>query len=198
MNEQKYFGAGWAAVAQAILFPAAIVTGIVQAAVGLKEFPHSISVFGISDILMVLFTGCAVYTMVMFRRMLNEIYNYKGLDTMITVSIWWAVIYYIGGLFTGGLAFWNGVDLGYLAVGTGLSIIMVMFIGVVDIIIAVRLFRLTERKNDMLLFFGVLTLIMGICEISVVFSFINLIIYPISAIILALLFFEVRRQAEFV
>ena len=198
MEVQRFMTAGWAAAIQTVLFPAAIIIGIVQTAAGLRSFPLRVPIFGLGDALVIIFAAIAIYTLIMFRKLLNEIHNYKGLDTLITVSICWIPIYYIGGMFTGGLAFWSGVDLGYLAVGAGFGIVMTMFIGVVDIFIAVRLFKLKERNNELLTIFAILTMIMGICEVSVIFSLVAAFIYPLSTVVLSLLFFEVRKRAEFV
>ncbi len=200
MEESKYSFAGWLAIAQAVMFPVAIVIGIVEAAVagGLMDVHRPF--LGPSDLLMVVFTAISIYTLLMFRKLLHERYNYHELDFLIIISIWWAIVFQVVGLGLNVLAmiFW---PVKTIVMAVTLLVFMtaaMVTIGIVDIMIASRLLRIKETLGEYVRGFAYVTMIAGICEVSVLFSLFSLILIPVSAVILALIFFRDRQEVEFV
>ena len=104
MEKRDYTLAGWLAVAQAVLFPLSIVWGIAEAGIATGLMGIKRPFLGPSDLLMVLFTGIAVYTLIMLKKLLNERYDFHDIDLLIIISIWWAILFEVGGLGLGLLA----------------------------------------------------------------------------------------------
>jgi len=200
MDENKYRLAGWLAIVQAVLFPVSVTFGIAEAAVAGGIFNIKRPFIGPSDLIMIIFTGIAVYTLLMFRRLLHERYNYHDLDILIIISIWWAIMFQVVGLGLGILAmiFWP-VDTIIMAVVFLVFLTAAMVtIGIVDILIAVKLLKVKENFSEFIRGFAYITLAAGICEVTVLLSPMALVMVPISAIILALIFFRDQQEVEFV
>lgn len=200
MEENKYRLAGWLAVVQAILFPVGIVAGIVEAVVAGRLFDVRRPFIGPSDLLMIVFTVIGVYTLLMFRRLLHERYDYHDLDLLIIISIWWIIVFQVLGIGINVLLmiFWpvNTIILAltFLVFFTAAMVT----IGIVDIMIAVKLLKIKETFSEYIRAFAYVTMAAGICEVSVIFSPVSLILIPVSAGILALIFFRDRQEVEFV
>ena len=200
MEENKYKLAGWLAVVQAILFPVGVVAGIVEAVVAGELFNVRKPFIGPSDMLMIVFTAIGVYTLLMFRRLLHERYDYHDLDLLIIISIWWAIVFQIIGLGLNLLAmiFWP-VDTIVMAVTFLVFFTAAMVtIGIVDILIAAKLLKIKESLSEYVRGLAYVTMAAGICEVSVIFSPFSLILIPVSAGILALVFFRDRQEVDFV
>lgn len=200
MEENKYRLAGWLAVVQAILFPVGVVAGIVEAVVAGELFNVRRPFIGPSDFLMIVFTIIGIYTLLMFRRLLHERYDYHDLDLLIMISIWWIIFFQIVSLGLNLLLmiFWPIspviLALTFLVFMTAAMVT----IGIVDILIAVKLLRVKETFSEYVRVFGYVTMAAGVCEVSVIFSPVSLILIPVSAGVLALIFFRDRQEVEFV
>jgi hypothetical protein len=200
MEENKYKLAGWLAVSQAVLFPCTIILSIIEAGIGAGVFGTRRPFIGPSDLLMVVFTAIAVYTLLMFRKLLHERYEYHDLDLLIIISIWWAIVFQAVALGMGVLAmiYWP-IDRVTMAVTVLVFFTAAMVtIGIVDIMIAAKLLKIKETFSEYIRGFAYITMAAGICEVSVLFSPLSLIMIPVSAIILALVFFHDRQEVEFV
>jgi len=200
MPENRYSLAGGLAIAQAVLFPLAFGISIVQGIIGKAAFRYHGPVIGPSDLLFIIFTGIGVYVLLMFRKLLNERYNYHGIDTLIIISIWWSILFQISSLGLKAYAILLGLEprlsvaLVYLAYIT----VAMLTIGVVDILIAVRLLKIKDKLNDLLRAFAYITIIGGILEASVVLSPLALILIPVTCVILGMIFLREKEEAEFV
>lgn len=200
MEENKYKLAGWLAVVQAVLFPVSIVIAVIEAVAAAELFGIRRPFVGPADLLMVLFTVIAIYTLLMFRRLLHERYQYHDLDLLILISIWWAIVFQVVGLGLGVLTtiLWP-VDkvlfaVIYLVFLTGAMVT----IGIVDILIAVKLLKVKENFSEYIRGFAYVTVASGICEVTVLLSPFALVLIPVSAIVLALVFFRDQQEVEFV
>jgi hypothetical protein len=71
-------------------------------------------------------------------------------------------------------------------------------IGIVDILIAVKLLRIKENFGEYIRAFAYITMAAGICEVTVLLSPMALVMVPVSAIVLALIFFRDQQEVEFV
>lgn len=200
MEENKYKLAGWLAIVQAMLFPISVIFAILEMVAAKELFNIRRPFVGPADLLMIIFTVIAVYTLLKFRQLLHERYEYHDLDLLILISIWWAISFQAVGLGLGILTsiFWP-VDkilfaLVYLVFMTG----SMVSIGIVDILIAVKLLKVKENFSEYIRAFAYITMAAGICEITVLLSPMALIMVPVSAIILALIFFRDQQVVEFV
>jgi hypothetical protein len=200
MEENKYRLAGCLALVQAGLFPFAIIMGIVEAGVAASVFNIRRPVLGPSDLLMVLFTAIGVYTLLMFRKLLHERYEYHDLDLLIIISIWWAIMFQVIGLGIGVLMmiYWPVDRILLVVVYLVFLTAAMVTIGIVDIMIAVKLLGIREMLSDYVRVFAYVTMAAGICEVTVLLSPVSLVLIPVSAVILALIFFRDRHEVEFV
>lgn len=199
MDENRYQLAGWLAITQAILFPLAFVISIAQGVIGIAAFGYRGPVFGPSDLLFIIFTGISVYTLTMFRRFLNQRYNYHGVDILILFAICWGIVFQISSL---ALRIW--VVTIWPVSETALNIVYLTFFavsmiaaGIIDILIAVKLLQIRQSVNDLVRAFTYITLASGLAEVSVVLSPIALFLVPVSCVILGLIFFK-KEEVEFV
>ncbi|MEP0828894.1 MAG: hypothetical protein HRF51_10270 [bacterium] len=200
MEENKYKLAGYLAIVQAILFPVSVVLAILEMVAAKELFNIRRPFIGPTDLLMVTFTVIAVYTLLKFRQLLHERYQYHDLDLLIMISIWWAIMFQAIGL---GLAILTSIlwpvdkvlfVLVYLVFMTGAMVT----IGIVDILIAVKLLRIKENFGEYIRAFAYITMAAGICEVTVLLSPMALVMVPVSAIVLALIFFRDQQEVEFV
>jgi hypothetical protein len=175
------------------------VISIAQGLIGVAAFGYRGPVFGPADLLFVIFTGMSIYTLTMFRRLLNERYNYHGIDTLILLAICWGVVYQISSL---ALRIW--VVMIWPVSEIVLNIIYITFFavsmiaaGIIDILIAVKLLQVRQSVNELIRAFTYITLVAGLAEISVVLSPVALFLVPVSCIILGVIFFK-KEEVEFV
>jgi hypothetical protein len=196
----RYSLAGWLAIAQAVLFPLAIGISIFQTAIGARFFGYRGPVLGPSDMLMLVFTAFGVYTLLMFKRLLNERYNFNAIDVLIIISIWWAVIFQVGSLFIkSALIFLGPVSKAAYTITQGAFLVSFMvFIGVIDIIIGVRFLKEKEKFSNLVLAYAYITLVAGILEITIIGIPISMLLIPALCIILGLIFLRDEREVEFV
>jgi len=199
MDENRYSLAGWLAITQAVIFPLAFVISIAQGLIGVSVFGYRGPMFGPSDLLFIIFTGISVYTLTMFRKLLNERYNYHDVDLLILLAICWGIVYQISQLaLRAWLVFMWPVS------STALSIIYLVFFattmitaGVIDILIAVKLLQIRQKLNEMIRAFTYITLVSGLAEVSVVLAPLALLLLPVSCVILGIIFLR-KEEVEFV
>jgi hypothetical protein len=199
MNENRYAPAGWLALAQAVLFPLAFIIGIVQTIVGAAAFRYHGPVIGPADAISILVTGISVYVLLMFRKLLNERYDFHGADLLIIIAIWWAVLFEIGALIL--KVIFILITLPDVAEAVTslcyLSVAMVT-IGIIDIMLAVQLLKIKDRMDDLFRAYVYITMASGILEVSVILSIFSLILFPISSVILGMVFLKQKEEVDFV
>ena len=201
MDENRFTLAGWLAIAQAIIFPVAIITGVVQGIISIKAFGYRGPTFGPSTIMMIIFTIFSVYTLSKFREFLNEHYNFRKIDLLITFAIWWNIIFQLLSLTLNGLIFVMWPISPKLMTIIELSFFSIAMIttGIIDIFIGINLLRIKEIMSNLLTTFAYMILIGGICELSVILAFpVALLLVPASCVVLGLIFLKEKEQVEFV
>ena len=200
MPDNRYSLAGGLAIVQAVLFPLAFGMSIVQDLIGKAAFRFEGPTVGPSDLLFIIFTCIGVYVLIMFRKLLNERYNYHGIDTLIIISIWWSILFQISNLILKAYAILIGLEprLILAIIYLSIFIIAMLTIGVVDILIAVRLLKIKDKLNDLLRAFAYITIIAGILEASIVLSPLALILIPVTCVILGMIFLREKEEVEFV
>lgn len=202
MFENRYALAGWLAVAQAVIFPLAIIVSIAQGLIGVMVFHHrGLSSFGPGDMLFLLNTGLFVYTYVMFRRLLNERFNFHGLDVLIIINISLSVLIVLSSLFIRTI----GIILAPTVVGRpmafftiGFAIICYVTSGIVCLLMAIQLLRAKEALNDLINVLAFIFLAEGIVLISVILTPLYWVLFPVARIIMAMIFLREEKEVEFV
>ncbi len=203
-TENPYAVAGWLSITMAILYPLGFFIGFLQnAAMGMRS-PQM--VMGPSDLIMTTFTIIGIYVLIRFRTFLNERYSYHGINTLITFTIIWSVAIQIfslvfrGLLTMGVLGIPNSKESAIsfvLSFGLFIAVSMIS-IGIIDLNIAIRLLRSKEKLSNMLHIFAYITLIAGICEISLFLVPISLLLVPVTCVIIGIILIRDREPVEFV
>ena len=199
MDENRYALAGWIAITQAVIFPLAFVMSIAQGIIGISAFGYRGPTFGPSDLLFITFTAMGVYTLTMFRRLLNERYNFHDIDTLIIVAIWWGILFQLSSLALRGwiVVLWPVPETILTVVYLTFMAVAMLVAGIVDILIAVKLLKAKETLSDLLKALAYVTMAAGLLEVTVVLSPISLILVPVSCVILGLIFLR-KEEVEFV
>jgi hypothetical protein len=200
MSENRYNLAGWLAIAMAVIFPLAFGLGIIQGIIGAGAFGYAGPNFGPSDFLFIIFTGLSVYVLVMFRHLLHEHYEFHELDTLITIAIVWGILFQVGSLLIKGLiiALWpvpeTIVGISYLSF---LSVAMISA-GIIDIVFAVKLFKLADVASKLIKVLAYIGMISGILQVTVILSPLALLLIPVSCVLYGMIFFRAKEDVEFV
>ncbi len=200
MNENPYRTAGWLSIVAAVLFPLAFVMSIVQGLIGIAKFRYQGPTIGPSDLLFVMFTVIAVYTLIIFRRLLNERYNFSDIDLWITFSIIWSILFQVVSITLRAvvIVLWPIPQMTYTLLSIGFMVVFMPLGGIIDIVVAIKLLRVKERFNDLIKALAYINLVGGICMATVIFSPISLILLPIWWAILAMVFLREKEELEFV
>lgn len=200
MSDNRFLVAGWAAIAAAGLMPVAfIVAGVEQAAFGLGVTNRAVGL-GLSDILLLVFGGLAAYVLLELKRMLFERYSFRGLDIIIVLAIAWTVVNY-GGSFMLQLFFTivaPTATMGAEVVTTVFWIVCIGVFGVIDAILGIMLLIQGRRFGIPLRVFAIFSLAMGLCGVTVVLSFVSLLLFPAAYIALGVAFLQPVERLEFV
>ncbi|MCP4580933.1 MAG: hypothetical protein GY839_04905 [candidate division Zixibacteria bacterium] len=200
MNTNRYTLAGWLAVSQAVIYPLAIAIGFFS---GLSQsfcLGLNVSSFGPSQVLYMIFTGISVYTLYMFKKLLNERYSFHGIDIFIIIIIVWNVLMFISSSMASSLhvLIWPLPEIGLSILSFGLIAYAMVFAGVINIIIAVKLLKQKESLNDLISAFAYITLVAGILELTILLSPIALILQVILYVVLGMVFLREKELVEFV
>ena len=200
MSENRYWLAGWMAIIHAVLLPLAIGLGIFEELIGRGSFRAHAPRFGVSDIISFIAVVLIVYVLIIFKKLLNERYNYHGVDLQIMLSIWWVIIFTVGNLIiqTVFSLMWPVREEILVFTFVPYFILAMVSIGIVDIIMAVKLLRVKEKLNDLIVAFAYITLMAGLMEVTVVLSPLSLVIVPVSSVVIGMILLREKEEVEFV
>jgi hypothetical protein len=197
---QPYTRAGWLAIIGAILFPVGFGVAVFTAVISAKAFSYQGPIIGPADFIFWIQIACVVYALYMFRRYLNERYEYREINTLIMASILWSIVFTVIGFVLKLMMIVLGIEnepagtvlmLGFMAVA-------MITIGVIDIMIATRLLRDKARFTDMIGVFAYVTMVAGICEVSLILLPLSLLLVPVTCVILGIILLRANEEAEFV
>jgi hypothetical protein len=200
MSENRFLVAGWAAIAAAGLMPSAfIVAGLEEAAFDLGVTNRAVGL-GAADFLLLIFGAVMVYVLIELKRMLFERYSFRGLDVIIALAIAWTVVNYGGSFalqsFFSIIAPTSSVSAD--VVTTVFWIVCIGVFGIIDAILGIMLLIQGRRFGIPLLVFAAFSLAMGLCGVTVVLSFFNLLLFPAAYISLGVAFLRPEERLEFV
>lgn len=132
-----------------------------------------------------------------FMQLLHDQHNFKGADIALISILVITVIFYLGTFLLELATPWLGEDL-VNGLTTWLLILSIIIYGVVDILLAIILFRQRDNLPSLINAFAIINLVMGIMEVSIIFSFATLVIFPLVAIVLAMVFLRKPEMIEIV
>jgi hypothetical protein len=200
MSDNRFLVAGWAAIAAAGLMPVAfIVAGVEEAAFELGVTNRATGL-GAADFLLLVFGGVMIFVLIELKRMLYERFSYRGLDVIIVLSIAWTVVNY-GGSFVLQSFFTISTpptSVSAEIVTTVFWVVCIGVFGILDAILGIMLLVQGRRFGVPLLAFAAFSLVMGLCEVTVILSFFGLLLFPVTYIALGVAFLRPQERLEFV
>jgi hypothetical protein len=146
----------------------------------------------------------SVYLFLSLRRILSEQLNYSGIDIPILLNVAVSVVFYFGLslsqvalLLTAGEAIDAYEDIA-ITIGVTVLIGSVILAGVAEILIGCLLLRDSSGMPPLVRVFAIITLLMGIFDLTVIFSFVSLFIFPVAMLVLATYFMSKPEMIEVV
>lgn len=197
ISNREYTLAGVAAIALILLFPTYWLAMMFSGAFDSGEgFYQSVVEFSPSDLVFLLIGVLTVYVYLSLKRFFNDRFGFSGANLPINILIGATAIYVFGLVGLDILMSLAGDQLGLethkfvlganLVVGTGGMIVF----GVADILLGVMLLKLSDVNAPLLRAFSVVAIIQGIVEISIIFSAAIILIFPLSLLLITLLFLQ--------
>ena len=195
MNENIYKTAGLTAIAVAVIFPIAWELELVKDMAFAR--PPQID---LADFLFLLFAALSIYALLRLRHLLSERYAMTSIGGFILASIVWHAVFFGGSFLLEILlvSIWPSPDLGpAILLGIFYAVGLVV-IGAIDLIIGAKIIRSKVEVSELVRVYGWLSMVIGFFEVTVIFSFVNLLLVPVAFVVLALLFFKRPEHVEFV
>jgi hypothetical protein len=200
MNENNYSMAGWLAIAGAIIFPVIFIVGIAQDIIGQQVFGYQGPKLGPGDLLSLVFTGIAVYVIIMFRRLLHERYQFHDLDVLITIVIIWNILFQVVGLLLKAIVLiaWPISEVVMIVMFLSFFAVGMISAGIIDIVFAVKLFRKIDIFSGPIKALAYLTMVSGILTVTVILTPLALLLAPVSMVLYGVIFLRSPEDVEFV
>ena len=168
--------------------------------IGAAAFEYRGPIFSPADLLFLAVTGMSVYTLMKFKELLNERYNFHALDVWLPVAIWLGVAFQIGSIamrvFM--ISVWPVSVTAYTIANVGFMVLFMVTAGIIDIVIAVILLKAKGMFSGRIDVYAYILLASGIMELTVILvPIVGFLLYPVSQVILAMIFFD-KEDVEFV
>ncbi|MEM7279417.1 MAG: hypothetical protein AAF385_14990 [Pseudomonadota bacterium] len=196
MKSNDYLWPGIASIVVAVGMP--FYWLVLAGAADLSDYTHRLPEGPqLADLVFVALGILMIYVYMSLRRILHDHYNYHGADLPITLLIITCALFHVGTLlldYVGGQLI---PDSFALAAGL-LWVFFVVLFGVLDIVLAIMLLKDRTQLSDLFFAFAIINLVMGIFELTIIFSFTSLVLYPLTLLILTVAFLRRPREIEFV
>ena len=189
MSKDDYLIPGLVALGVAVLFPVYWLSEIaVMASTGERRLE-----FGMLDILFLL-VGVGQFVVYLgLKVILQDHHAYRRTDVILTMMMGATVVSYLFLFIVGVVPAWNLDSL----VEGGMLVSLIVF-GVLDLVLGIFLWSDKDKLSDGFKYFAMVNAIMGICELTVFLSITSLFLYPVSLILLAVIFLKKPQEVEFV
>ena len=201
MNENRFTPAAIVSIAAALIYPAAIVVDAIQmSAMEQDWWSDGPSYVGSANFVWMIFLALAVYAYKSLKSLLYEHYSYRKVGLVILASIVWHILFF-GGSFILELVFARQLATEEPAITTAMIsfwIVGTAVFGIIDIIMGIILIRDRQLFQPAVKTFAILTLIVGICEATIILIPLCLLLVPIQLLALAYLFAKKVKEVEFV
>lgn len=193
MSTNRYTVAGWLAVTLVPLYFISMVIVAGQHAVAAIKGNLTDLPLGPGDVLLGLGGLVGAYLYFVFLSLLHERYSFRGADIYIKIAIG---IDLIGTVIILPLAFILKPTTESLS---PLFIPIMLIVGILDIQIARKIMAAKNEFSSMISAYATVLMISGICCVSVIFSFLSiLVLEPIALVILGMVFLREKEEAEFI
>ena len=131
--------------------------------------------------------GLFVYVISSLRKLLNSRFQFHDIDTYISLLIWGNVA----------LTMLSVLSLGSRRLEMAINILTILafvYFGILSIMFATRLLRLPGGLYGLLKPFCYITVISGICFITVILSPVGIVVGAVGDVILGIIFFRAAEQ----
>ncbi|NVJ58816.1 MAG: hypothetical protein HWE27_00420 [Gammaproteobacteria bacterium] len=204
MQSREFLLPGVASFLLAILFP--IYWGSIY---GMSfenfetAFINDLATFDLMDGLFIIIGALEVYIYVSLARKLNQQFDSTALKTLLYLMATVVIVLHSTVLFDIYLSFRDQPAVASI-IETMAGIILFTAIGVLisysvlGFILSIILLKQRSDSVNLLKIFSVIVIIMCVLQITVVFSFTNIFLFPIALIVLALYFFKQPETVEVV
>jgi len=194
MNNNDYFWPGIAAIAMVVLFPVYWIYEIATMGFSFSDYTYSA---GSASWVFLLIGVLNVYVYYAFRHQLYNHYNYRGVDVVLGILIAVCGVFSLGIFAVDALSPWFGTSYNSIVLASIWIGSLIVF-GVLDILLAVLLLRNAKELPDLVRTFAIVNLLLGIFEVTVLFSVAVIFVFPIAMFILALNFWRKPEVIEIV
>ncbi|NQY65781.1 MAG: hypothetical protein HRT38_19205 [Alteromonadaceae bacterium] len=199
MKNNNYLLPGITAILLSVLFPIYWIQEITLGAYNDNEsYFSNIGQLSFSSWVFLSIGLFSIYIYYCFRRILHDQLNFKNIDVLLWLMIGISVVFYLG-LFL--LDVWpasvdsNGL---HMSMSYAISVGSMVIFGLVEITIGIILLRHFDILPSLLKAIAIVSLIQGIFELSIIFSFVVIFSFPVYLIILAVYFLRKPEMIEVV
>lgn len=202
--KNEYLIPGILAVILAALFPIYWINeALLTSWESWDSMQNIITPFGISDVIFLVIAAISIVVYWNFKKILNDQLNFKSLDILLLIMIALCILFFgtlsivaLIGSFGSPELIANDSRLASLSMGV-VATCMILF-GIVDILIGAVLLKHRKTLPSILLVLAIVSIIQGLFEITLVFSFGTLLTFPMYLIILAVHFLKTPESIEVV
>jgi hypothetical protein len=205
MLNKDYLWPGLAAITLAIIFPIywVYVTTITEFDFPKGYYANVLSI-DFSDLVYVVLGILEIYIYLSLKRILHDQLNYRGIDILLILMIFNIAVFYLA-LFMIDISIFLASD--YISASLKESILKAsyflsrscMFIyGVIGLLISIFLLRQSIALPTLLKVFSIMLLIVSLCQVTLIFEFAVILLFPIMILILAVHFLQKPEVIEVV
>lgn len=140
----------------------------------------------------------SIYLYAYFKKILHDQLNFKAIDVLLTLMIINSAIFFTG-VFIADVLSYYGLAHGWTTAGVHIfSVICMVIFGILDIVIGIVLLANNKQIPTYLTILAAISILLGLFEISVIFSIASIILFPIYLLFLATMFLRKPETVEVV
>jgi hypothetical protein len=198
MTDKRYIAAGWLAIALAVFLPLLLALGFGQSFVGSHMMGVGEPELGIHTLVTVAIAAVIIFNLLTLKKLLKDRYSFMRADRIILIAVIWFVVFTIGSMLMMFFAdtTWPAPDEQSLYAIIAFFILSMTSAGVIYIFLGLRLLRIGEKQNQLMKVFAMVTLIMGILDLTVVLSPLTLVLTPVWCVTAAMVFLREKDEAH--
>lgn len=203
MSQREHIISGIAAIALAVLFPSYWIFSFSQS---LGDFEASLrenlSTLDFSDLLFLIIGALEVYVYLSLHKVLKDFTNTAVTQSLLLILCGVTIVFHSTLIFDFYLALTHDAssqadDALYL-VATFIAVGSLIVQSVIGVVFAIVLMIKAKEISSLILAFSVVYLIMCALQLTVIFSFVNVFLFPVALVVLAIHFFNDRNSVEVV
>ena len=198
MTDKSYAAAAWLSIALAVFLPLLFAFGLAETFVGKHMLGVGDSGHGVKNLITVVIAAVIIFILVILRRLLHRRYSYSRADRALTAAVVWYMLFTVGSFMMSVFAdnTWPAPSETTLYAMIVFWVLAVTSVGIIEIFLGLRLLQITEEKNELMKVFAIVTLVMGVLEVTVVLSPVALILMPVWCVTAAMVFLREKDEEK--